>query len=385
MPASALPLHIDDHPDRGRPGHFWNGDRKESILSYLPKERTKTVVAALLLFASSLCTSFSLTFLNEVVPRDRPVPDLVFQLVPIQEWAWPMSDVLVVSMASFCGILILLHKYRWIIMRRVFLIAAVLYFLRALAMLVTWMPLSDRSMLNKCITPQSDRFYSTPAQSDRSEAPANDETTLRVPWSIIGLRMWQYGISLGFVGVESNRVLCGDYIYSGHTLMYVLTTLTLRTYMPRTGIFALLRYAYPLATIIGMAFVVISRLHYTIDVLVAYWMTTLTFWCYHLLIALPRSSIVRPRIVTSETTILISMESDDSESDRAFEDENRNEWRQSSRSWSRRDSYNFFGSRVILGYFEKNIPAGLVLPREFNWPFDGPKFLNSIVNSMNDK
>lgn len=45
----------------------------------------------------------------------------------------------------------------------------------------------------------------------------------------------------------------------------------------------LLHYASALVSLVGVTFVVISRGHYTLDVILAYWISTRVFWQYHTL------------------------------------------------------------------------------------------------------
>jgi len=107
----------------------------------------------------------------------------------------------------------------------------------------------------------------------------------------------------------------------------------------------------------------------------------LTFWCYHLLIALPRPNLVENRKGTDlesskEQTIVLMVDPEDEDSmdDEADEGNGSN----------RGVRYNLFGSRIILEYFEKNIPAGVVIPRELQWPYNRPVWLCRLISRFNE-
>lgn len=55
--------------------------------------------------------------------------------------------------------------------------------------------------------------------------------------------------------------------------------LLLREYAPRK--FFALTWAYGIMCVISIVFISISRFHYTVDIGIAYWVTTRTFWIYH--------------------------------------------------------------------------------------------------------
>ncbi|PIO64240.1 hypothetical protein TELCIR_14140 [Teladorsagia circumcincta] len=78
-------------------------------------------------------------------------------------------------------------------------------------------------------------------------------------WNVVlrGLKMVS-GVGLN---VRGKYTLCGDYIYSGHTIVLVISAL-----------------------FIGE---LISRGHYTLDVILSYFICTRVFWNYHTMVAHP--------------------------------------------------------------------------------------------------
>lgn len=81
------------------------------------------------------------------------------------------------------------------------------------------------------------------------------------------------------LSINGQHVYCGDYIYSGHTVILTLAYLTIQEYTPRKW--------YPLhwismaVSFLGVVFVMVAHGHYTVDVLIAYYVTTRVWWIYH--------------------------------------------------------------------------------------------------------
>ena len=102
-------------------------------------------------------------------------------------------------------------------------------------------------------------------------------------------------VGLGLNIDDKGGVLCGDYIYSGHTIVLSVSALFIsecrclplpflytpdspRSWWP-------LHWLAWLATVVGVGFLVVSRGHYTIDVIISYYVCTRVFWNYHTLAA----------------------------------------------------------------------------------------------------
>lgn len=186
-------------------------------------------------------------------------------------------------------------------MRRVFLIGSILYFLRSITMYVTVLPVSSTT------------YYCSPK--------SNHTEPLEIAKRVVQL-MSGFGLS-----INGKHTYCGDFIYSGHTVSLVLGYLTIcecnyptpfalfsfcsivvgasilfaivhcvygsgaisiefsrrfvRTDMPRR--FSVLQWVSWLIAIVGVFLVLLAHGHYTIDILVAYYITTRLFWTYHTL------------------------------------------------------------------------------------------------------
>merc|ERR1712107_544406 len=88
-------------------------------------------------------------------------------------------------------------------------------------------------------------------------------------------------ISGGGLSINGKHVFCGDYIFSGHTMTLTLGYLAIKQYSPRR--FILLHWASFLAALCGVIFLLLARGHYTIDVLLAYYVSSRLWWIYHTL------------------------------------------------------------------------------------------------------
>ena len=72
---------------------------------------------------------------------------------------------------------------------------------------------------------------------------------------------------------------CGNYFFSGHTITITLEYLVIQDYTPKACY--VLRKLSTVASFSAAVFLIISRGHYTIDVLAAYYVTTRLWWNYH--------------------------------------------------------------------------------------------------------
>ena len=93
-------------------------------------------------------------------------------------------------------------------------------------------------------------------------------------------RMAQLALGFMFPG----DVTCGDMIFSGHTLIIVLFCLTFHTYYPKTQSFWGIngvKIIVWVTGLVGILFIVATRLHYSIDVLLAVYLSVTLWNAYH--------------------------------------------------------------------------------------------------------
>jgi shingomyelin synthase len=268
-----------------------------------PKEPKKLLISALFLFAAAIVNDSVLAWIHDRVLETPPLPDLVFTYTAYYPSALIFSEYIIIASGSVMIIVCYLHKHRWIVFRRVFFMLALLYLGRTVCMLVTQLPVADPS------------YYC---------APKLNRTGAR----IVASRALQLVSGAGLF-INGKHMYCGDYIYSGHTLILVMAYLVTREYSPRR--FWHLHWVMWIGSVIGVICILLSRGHYTVDVIIAYYITTRIFWLYHTLASYPQ-------LKESSASNLLSRE-----------------------CW-----FGFFR------YMEQNVGASV--PRQFEWPLPWPRF-----------
>jgi len=221
----------------------------------IPGEPLKTLLSALFLGTGFLATTTSLALTHERVPDIQPLPDIVLDNIKYQSWGLDVSEYLLMFSTISALIVVMLHSHRLIILRRIWLLLGVLYYYRALTMFVTVLPKADET------------YTCMPRKNDTSAL----DYTKRVLTIISG----------GGLSINGKHIYCGDYIFSGHTMTLTMGYLTIKQYSPRR--FILLHWASFLTSLCGIVFLLLARGHYTIDVLLAYYVTSRIWWVYHTL------------------------------------------------------------------------------------------------------
>ncbi|XP_050687135.1 phosphatidylcholine:ceramide cholinephosphotransferase 2-like isoform X2 [Eriocheir sinensis] len=220
-----------------------------------PKEKFKTLLAFLFLFSNWILTTASLALTHERVPNYKPLPDVTLDAITPQDWGLDVSEIIIMISMYLCVMVLLFHKHRWILFRRVFLMMGLLYFYRSITMYVTVLPVANP---NYPCAPKAN--YTSPV--------------------LVAKRVIQLLSGFG-LSINGKHTFCGDYIYSGHTVCLVLAYLVVREYTPRR--WWLLHWCFALLAVTGVVMVLIARGHYTVDCIIAYYITTRIFYIYHTL------------------------------------------------------------------------------------------------------
>jgi hypothetical protein len=274
-------------------GIAWQDDKVGRLLAF-----TALLAPFLLLWVSSrrlairrLCgsviyfmismqlTAWTLSLTWHRNPREIPsLPDLGHDLMG-PKWNFSVSldlgplhlghldadevpDVFMVGSIVAAVTFTLSHPLRWLILRRYFFIHGTLMIFRCFTVLVTSLP--DSHPRCRHITPKGDQPQGS---ASIEHIRANLQQVLGVYLRVL---------------IPVGEVTCGDMVFSGHTLILVLTALVWHTYYPRTiqnlNIIKTLVWTWSFC---GLFAIIGTRLHYTLDVLLA-WYLTLTVWSsYH--------------------------------------------------------------------------------------------------------
>ena len=107
--------------------------------------------------------------------------------------------------------IIFLHHQRWIVLRRTFLLGAIMYGLRAVILGVTFLPPSFHNRDEIC-QPQVNRTAMYGME--------------------IATRFLTYVITLGLTSGQ-DKILCGDLRFSGHTVVLTIMYFVQLQYTPR--------------------------------------------------------------------------------------------------------------------------------------------------------
>ncbi|XP_060800919.1 ceramide phosphoethanolamine synthase [Amyelois transitella] len=230
--------------------------------SKLKPEIWKTALALGYVFLVTWVTAVVMVIVHDKVPDMKkypPLPDLFLDNVPHIPWAFDMCEITGSLLLAIWLVVLFFHKHRFIILRRFFALAGTVFLLRCFTMLITSLSVPGSHL--KC--------------EPRSYPPADDLTVwgrrLRQAYDI-----WS-GAGMSVRGVRT----CGDYMFSGHTVALTLLNFFITEYTPRS--LYLLHILTWVMNMFGIFFILAAHEHYSIDVFIAFYITSRLFLYYHTL------------------------------------------------------------------------------------------------------
>ncbi|KAM6951069.1 phosphatidylcholine:ceramide cholinephosphotransferase 1 [Aplochiton taeniatus] len=227
----------------------------DSPRSSFPGEWRKTGVALVYAAICFVSTTVMISVVHERVPPKEdtpPLPDKFFDLFERREWAFAICEVNGMVLVALWLLQWVLLQYRSIVGRRFFFIVGTLYLYRCITMYITTLPVPG--MHFQC----SPKLFGDHVSQMR-----------RVMKMIAG----------GGLTITGSHHMCGDYLYSGHTVMLTLTYLFIKEYSPKR--FWWYQWFCWALSVMGLFCILLAHDHYSIDVVVAYYITTRLFWWYH--------------------------------------------------------------------------------------------------------
>jgi len=210
------------------------------------------VYMALVAYFLCLCTVIA----NDRLPnmtKYPPLPDIILDNVPYTPVAFKLSEVCISSLLVIVILVVIFHKHRFIMIRRGCAIMATAYFLRAVSIVLTG--LSVPSEHTVCIPYPEDDIWRKFARAFNN---------------------WR-GCGMSMMGVQN----CGDYMFSGHTVVACILHFSILEYTPR-HLFRLRVFCWTM-TLLAMFLILASHEHYTIDVFIGFCITATLHRYYHLL------------------------------------------------------------------------------------------------------
>ncbi|CAF1234117.1 unnamed protein product [Rotaria magnacalcarata] len=217
-------------------------------------ENQKLLVSFIYALISGIWTSFIMIVVHNRVPNVQkypPLPDLFLDNIPHISWAFAVSEYIAIGMSFIFLLILIFHKYWYIILRRFFALSGTIFFLRSITMLVTSLSVPGHHL--DC-TP---RAYGTSRE---------------ILFRCVQIFLFQ---GLSIQGVRS----CGDYMFSGHTVMLTLLNHCITEYT--TSDFYVIHLLSWFCNIFGMILILAAHEHYSIDVFIAFFLTSRLFLYYH--------------------------------------------------------------------------------------------------------
>ncbi|KAF6738375.1 Phosphatidylcholine:ceramide cholinephosphotransferase 2 [Oryzias melastigma] len=189
----------------------------ESKVNRLPAEWWKTVIAFFYAAFNLVLTTVVITVVHE-------------------RWAFAVTEINGMLLVAIWMIQLFFFKYKSIVFRRFFFLIGTLYLYRCVTMYITTLPVPGVHM--------------TCAPKLYGDSQAKLQRILRL-------------MSGGGLSMTNSHLLCGDFLYSGHTVMLTLTYLFIKELL-----WVWSASWWPTE-------------HYSVDVVVAYFITSRLFWWYH--------------------------------------------------------------------------------------------------------
>lgn len=223
----------------------------------LDPELWKTLLSFIYVFAVFLLTAFVMVIVHDRVPdmqKYPPLPDLFLDNMPLVPWAFEACELVGLVLGLMWVSVLVFHKHRFILLRRMFSLLGTIFLLRCVTMLITSMSVPGRHL--QCAGQRYGDWRSRIART---------------------LDIWQ-GMGMTLQGVKS----CGDYMFSGHTSIITIFNFFITEYTPKAEYYYIHMTSWVL-NIFGVFFILAAHEHYSIDVFIAFYITSRLFMYYHTL------------------------------------------------------------------------------------------------------
>lgn len=214
----------------------------------------KVLIGICFFILAMMSTGLTMVWCHERVPdadKYPPLPDLVLDNLPLIPWAFKASEIFAGILLGINFLVFVFHKHRMVMIRRLPVILGILFFMRCITMMGTSLSVPGSHL--ECET-----------------APHRtlDEKFYRAFEIVSGL-----GASVN--GVKT----CGDYMFSGHTIVLTVSNLFAERYTPFE--WKTLHLITWVLNLFGCFMILAAHEHYTIDVVIAFFLSKSIFNGYH--------------------------------------------------------------------------------------------------------
>lgn len=253
---------------------------EDGCASKLPPEIGKALLSFCYVVVVTWITAFVMVIVHDRVPdmkRYPPLPDIFLDNVPHIPWAFDMCEVTGTFLFSIWLIVLLFHKHRFILMRRFFALSGTVFLLRCVTMLITSLSVPGAHL--QC----------EPRNHTKDGSTVFGDLAFKISQAYV---IWR-GAGMSIQGVRT----CGDYMFSGHTVALTMLNFFITEYTPRNLYF--LHTLTWIMNMFGVFFILAAHEHYSIDVFIAFYITSRLFLYYHTLSnnqALMQRDSVRTRV-----------------------------------------------------------------------------------------
>ena len=187
----------------------------------IPGEPLKALVSLLFLGVSWVANTSSLALAHEFVPSSAPLPDIVLDNITYQPWALDVSEILLMISLITAVVVVVFHKHRFVLVRRIWFFLGLLYFYRSknhrIVITQIFKNFCRSITIFVTVLPKSDAGYQCTEKAGRENI-----TALLIVNRVVTI------LSGGGLSINGKHVYCGDYIFSGHTVIFVMSYLCIK-------------------------------------------------------------------------------------------------------------------------------------------------------------
>ncbi|XP_077999315.1 sphingomyelin synthase-related protein 1-like [Glandiceps talaboti] len=251
-----LPREVDANGHADHVKVHMNGGPVPSKLETDRNETWKLAGCIIYFFVGIFLTTFIETFVHDRLPdaeKYPPLPDIVLDNVTRTEWAGSFAEIVILILGGTMAVVGLLHKHRLIVIRRFLCLTTTLFLIRDVTISVTSLPECGQGI---------------PCSHEASPTVWN-----RVKTSFLTV------VKLGLTSAGGR--LCGAYIYSGHAMIMTNLSFFITEYTPKNAKLCVLRAVMWTLAILGMICILLAHSHYTVDVVLGFYVTYSVFTNYH--------------------------------------------------------------------------------------------------------